>query len=508
MFGMGQVDIYYASICRSTYNPDGDLLTIESSENALSGEIGMEFTTLPIPGAFTAVLASFTICDVGGQLPQLALMDSLGNVVWEVYTELMIPYGSELMPMHFVEGNLIHVSDETQDFFYDLEGNIVELIIPPAIYEKQMLLENGFVASIDSIVYVLDSGFQIMDSAVFSAAIMDFDTLIAGGLTVLTKDSVHITDSVLNPVQSTHMAMDRIVKVMATSQSYWLVSDSVQIWELDSNLQLVGLHNVGHESEIRDALHVGDVLFVGGSTPTGQGAVELFCVRTDAGSPDFGISRNAAITDVEIRDTVRYWFFNQSTFKKVDFGRIYMTIANEGAVALNDVMIKFQAPGCPGPCTWQHQLSWKLNKLGIAPGATKKVLLDSFGLYCTSTLPSELCFWSTGPDGEPDADLSNDYFCKTIELITDLEALSEDDQISVFPNPVRSELHIQLPEESNNVEPAEIRVVDANGRVVYRQYTSDSQVSIQTIDFAPGLHYVVVQRGVNTRVVRKVLVLR
>jgi|GEM_PF-3142388 len=509
MFGIGQHDIFSARLYISMFNLNGDLLETKGIDE-LSGEIAEGFTTLSVPFGYTVVLIAFSACDVEGQNPKLALLDPAGEVVWELITELSIPHDSKLLDIKYVESGLFQVADGEIEYFYDFGGDLSEPSKSLVVYDNiQPLFNSGyFFASIDSLLYFIAPDSQVLDSTVFDSKIVDFDAFVFGGLAVLTKDSLHIIDPELDHSRAIPSPELDFVAILRTSQAVWLIADSFQIWQLDDNLQVQNVHELQAETTIRDAMQFGDIIFVAGDTPTGNGMTGMFCLKTYASNFEIGLRNDASIVDIELKDTVHYSVLDLPWHYTINYGRIYVTIANEGVDILNEVTIKFDEPSCPLFCDGRYQSTWQLENLGIVPGDTAKVFLDSLIFYCIPFFPTNICLWTTGPNNEPDANRSNDFFCKKIDHAISLEEPDFTEPISVFPNPATSEINIHVPTNHNTSQPIVIQLINSHGQIVIRQVMSGTQYTVNTTGLTPGLYYVAIEQPSRKTLIKKIVIMR
>ncbi len=95
--------------------------------------------------------------------------------------------------------------------------------------------------------------------------------------------------------------------------------------------------------------------------------------------------------------------------------------------------------------------------------------------------------------------LNATYYCSP----TGVSELSDDNRISIFPNPADDELSFQV--SKNNNKPAHINMYDAFGKLVWDKSITDDAVTISIKNFAAGLYFVKI-RGADFTVSKKVCV--
>ena len=115
---------------------------------------------------------------------------------------------------------------------------------------------------------------------------------------------------------------------------------------------------------------------------------------------------------------------------------------------------------------------------------------------------AELCFSISAPNGEPDANITNNSRCVTIDNITSTSELSSADDIRVYPNPAARSVHITRADAVGH--PVSTHLVNASGQIVFSHQLTAS-TSIDVSQYAPGLYYVVLGQGATTTV-RKVII--
>jgi hypothetical protein len=146
------------------------------------------------------------------------------------------------------------------------------------------------------------------------------------------------------------------------------------------------------------------------------------------------------------------------------------------------------------------------DELSIQPGASA-VLTSTVGYYLAvqnatlgTTMPVDFCFYLTVPNGEIDAQFSNNQMCSTFDfLITGLTGRQADQQLRVFPVPAREIVEV---ESSAPVDRYEVYSTD--GKLLLNGAPRNQRVSISLADYSPGIYFLKLDAGSESSI-RKIV---
>jgi Secretion system C-terminal sorting domain len=130
-------------------------------------------------------------------------------------------------------------------------------------------------------------------------------------------------------------------------------------------------------------------------------------------------------------------------------------------------------------------------------GTIEKVEADTSQI---SLQPWRFCSWTSDPNHQPDADISNNRSCVEIMLNLLPEPEPLPDAFSLFPNPTTNTCTITWGE---NLRPETVKVYDLYGRLVHTE-TVDASARRHELNLTGLIRgvYVVETGGVVVRVVR------
>jgi hypothetical protein len=83
-------------------------------------------------------------------------------------------------------------------------------------------------------------------------------------------------------------------------------------------------------------------------------------------------------------------------------------------------------------------------------------------------------------------------------LPTAVEPVSNQEEISVFPNPVQDKLQVV----ANTVSPFVITILNSQGQIVLEQESNDNKVTVDLIGLSSGVYYYSITEGKNIRVLK------
>lgn len=189
------------------------------------------------------------------------------------------------------------------------------------------------------------------------------------------------------------------------------------------------------------------------------------------------------IHDVEIVDMV---FNDYSTYQSIQSSNIYsinsdisVLVKNNGGELMQNCM--FNSHLGNSNCNESYYFSTFYN-LNILPGDSAWVNLgwlgDSQLQLFNSEISSNMCVYTSNPNGKVDLNVQNDNFCKTLSAgYVSISDEINDLSVIVYPNPTNSVINIKSKESING-----IKVFDGFGRLI-KQKSSETK-DIFTIDFS------------------------
>lgn len=258
----------------------------------------------------------------------------------------------------------------------------------------------------------------------------------------------------------------------------------------------------------REALLTDGVLIAagtGGSGPKsvlGQGDYNyqtrhLWLHTAYVDAPESLISVNAALTSVEQLTPLQLSVYveqfpptDTDTLYSIQGGNFRVQVSNTGSVTLHhaDVMIAFDWSQTFFECGIKPAFRRHYDNLNLAPGESIWLDFGDIEANYQLNLPAQFCFWTAAPNGQPDADHSDDTFCYdyTIPAPEPVAAGA----LRISPNPAGAEgFWVERTDEVS--EPLVCKLFDATGRLVAceRMAPGISRLHFSTAHLPPGLYY-------------------
>ncbi|MBC7777777.1 MAG: T9SS type A sorting domain-containing protein [Phycisphaerae bacterium] len=137
--------------------------------------------------------------------------------------------------------------------------------------------------------------------------------------------------------------------------------------------------------------------------------------------------------------------------------------------------------------------------LNLAPGASLWLDFGDIQASGQSSAPSEICFWTSSPNEQPDAIHENDRACHPASYT--VSVMDPDfQQIALYPNPADDFVEIAFVE---NMEGEKWQIFDATGRLAKMGVCPSSQtMHLETGDLSNGFYLIRVKNSVVKFAVR------
>lgn len=98
------------------------------------------------------------------------------------------------------------------------------------------------------------------------------------------------------------------------------------------------------------------------------------------------------------------------------------------------------------------------------------------------------------------------WFYEEAGMVSGIEEQEANDQLTVYPNPAKDILTIQVAEANNATTEVAVQIFDIDGREVANLTTTESKINLSTADMANGSYIVAVNRGAEVLARRKLIV--
>lgn len=178
-------------------------------------------------------------------------------------------------------------------------------------------------------------------------------------------------------------------------------------------------------------------------------------------TPNVGVT---AIKQHSLIDTTSFPFPPIGPIYNLNGGDFDIEISNFGDIFVNEVSVNvlFKGNQFIQICFNRPAKSIRFFNLNLAPGAATWVNFGDIEAIGQPMIPSEICFWTSSPNEEPDAVHENDRACHPASYTVAIKNPNIN-QVALFPNPSDDFTELALPEKMEG-EPWQI--FDAAGRVV------------------------------------------
>lgn len=272
---------------------------------------------------------------------------------------------------------------------------------------------------------------------------------------------------------------------------------------------------VRQQIDVHSAVRTTDTVFYGGHTER----IPEACNRPHAHSvlgaiypqdTTFGVQKDLSVSHLSFIEPVEvftrytspapevYWRYFSYAFEDV-----WVTVTNTGTTPVDSFELCSKALTADQEtynqtCTFSdnYQQTVTLPE-PLAPGASHEIFVGD--LYIIQRDDEEdiqipaLEFWTYAPDGQVDADLSDDRLCLTdynFEFIVSQTTQSTSRNLKIFPNPAAAYISLELPTD----ESLTYQIFASDGTLQQQGHTSNGE-QIATDRLAPGVYFVEIEGG-------------
>lgn len=215
----------------------------------------------------------------------------------------------------------------------------------------------------------------------------------------------------------------------------------------------------------------------------------IFLYTTDLAGNAPELMDDAAVTEVSYQNiTLDSIGDCGSAAGTVTWDGINISIKNEGSTILETVSLNISFVPCSFICASKITATRNYDNLNLAPG--ESITINWGGLQVQGLVfqeLSELCFWTSIPNGRIDGDHSNNNFCADI-IIDTREVVANSHDLTLFPNPASDVLEVQYSGQSQLFQ--QYRVVNIMGQVVLSGQWPQGQnrISLNVNDLDSGMY--------------------
>lgn len=207
-----------------------------------------------------------------------------------------------------------------------------------------------------------------------------------------------------------------------------------------------------------------------------------------------------------VNATVAAWsYFNTSLSAYLNCSMNVM-VKNTGNQTVNSFYLNNFTP-----MSWCDVIFHKAYNVNIAPGDSAIVqtgpFLITYNPMIFNSIPGSIiiampCIFSSVPNGQLDANISNDSFCKTFTVgyVGIDENLKSELTINIFPNPFNNELKIESNEPILNY-----KFMDVLGKLVLEGNSDSKILNLSTENLSKGIYCIQIETnlGLQTKKVVK-----
>ncbi len=178
-------------------------------------------------------------------------------------------------------------------------------------------------------------------------------------------------------------------------------------------------------------------------------------------------------------------------------GQFQIEVKNLGSEPLESVFVNIAFEQVNGFCSRRPAKTKYFSGLHIPPNTSVWLDFGDVAANQQSALPAQLCFWTSAPNHQPDADPSNDISCKSFNSVATNEPGAAG--YSIAPNPAYDVIYINFDEIPVN---GAWKLYDMRGRQIKSGIIERgaSALEINAIDLVSG-QYIVVVDGLCLKVV-------
>jgi hypothetical protein len=201
---------------------------------------------------------------------------------------------------------------------------------------------------------------------------------------------------------------------------------------------------------------------------------------------------NASINEIEqtyALDTAGVNYFSQGYFYNISGGGFKVKLTNSGQSVIDQVNVNvaFRQNNFVGFCFTHSTEQKRFSNLNLPPGESMWLDFGDIQARGQVAVPAEICFWTSSPNDQPDADSEDDFACITSSYTV---AVKEPDfpQASLSPNPANAFVDISF---SKKMEGEKWQLFDAIGRLLQFGDSPEGQVfRLETKHLANGVYLI------------------
>lgn len=197
---------------------------------------------------------------------------------------------------------------------------------------------------------------------------------------------------------------------------------------------------------------------------------------------------NASVTNLQQLsgvDTMSFgsWF----PYFSLHGGDFQVQITNRSNTTLEQVYVNFSYEENRSNICFSTPARQRLyTGLQLAPGESTWVTFGDLGVQAQSGLANEFCFWTSAPNGRPDAQHEDDHYCLPATYTVDITTPSTQ-SVELLPNPAHDYFRVI---NVAGAADAEWQLHDATGRLVQRGIypAGQPELSISTEQMPHGFY--------------------
>ncbi len=449
-----------------------------------------EYDTLGNQLSITEVWEMFKFCQLpDGSLGVLSTygvvkqFDPAEGVVWE--TNLWMPGELfESKDIIFGPDNHLYILGEDQLVKMDLDGNIVDQF---GLVGGQALIAD---TNTDHILVLTSSRLFKLDTDLNS-----LDELALGNEGSFQQMLIEGTDFyLLGRTPSERPMVAKVSDNLTIDQSFTLLDPHFIFYDFEiANNKLVYVGD-----ELPDPYDSEQEVNVYNRTLAHRGS-NIFLYSTGLDGTPTALNDDAAILDVNYQDlqldTIGQCGITGNDAGTATWSNVKIIVQNQGSTTLESVTLNTAFTPCSFICPTRANFRRTFENLLLAPG--ESVVLD-WGTLQVQGIPfdelTELCFWTSLPNGQMDGDHTNNLACADITIDT-RDVVQNPEYLILSPNPVNDQLRIQLMD--NEVLPESYRMVDLTGKTILENTWPNGQDILEvTVEGYPTGVYLM---QINTR---------
>ncbi len=503
-----------------------------------SEEVHFLHDVLALPDG--GILASFesTLCDVGGYMITVQRLSAQGNIMWSKSGTFSI--GGDRPPEHWFlapDGNLLgagfdkiwKVAPNSGDILWkaDLQGASGGMV-SPFEFLPQVGTEDFYAIG--------NPDFQVWKRAGDSLApiyVLEKSVELPGYRNRLTPSPLggfycvqHFPNDQIewiNPnleikVLPITVASELIAGMTASSAGFYLAESPDNFSNRLRRFDLQGQNPVDLPAPSKWfgpqllLAHNGQ-LAIAGTNKTGkeflgddilQGTAAWLRGFPEASPSPVAPTLDVAVTEIKQLHPIKSDPFQISpTMYVYDLmgGDFQVKISNLGDIPINQVCLN---------TVFSHNLYYdvcfnisakqkQFYNLNLVPGASLWLDFGDIGAYGQGSAPTEICFWTSSPDEQPDAIHENDRACHPASYTTGVQE-HDNQQIALSPNPANDMLDISF---SENIGGEKWQIFDATGRLEGMGFCPKGQtMRLETGHLSNGFYLIQVGNSVVKFVVQ------